>query len=168
MATEPLATSSTPPLRPWGDFLSLSTISIPLSLSEIPFRVSTNLRYFLLNYINVSLIILFLSLLFHPFAVIVFLVTAAAWFYFYVQRVEPLIVLGRTIDDLVVLVSLGIVTLLALILTNVWRNVFASLAISAVVILMHAAIRAPEEDLESPYGSLLSGTDSPRGGYAQV
>lgn len=59
-------------------------------------------------------------------------------------------------------VGLGIITVVALILTHVWLNVLASVAIGIVVVCLHAAFRGTEDlvmdDQESPYGPMLSGS----------
>ncbi|XP_057476880.1 PRA1 family protein D-like [Actinidia eriantha] len=156
-------------LRPWGDLLSPSALSLPVSLSEASFRLRANLHHFRLNYAVVALTVLFLSLIFHPLSLIVFLVTLVAWLYLCLARDEPLTLFNRTIDDRVVMIGLGFVTVLALILTSVWLNVVVSAAVSAAVVCLHAVIRFPEDfSGDSPYGALLSVVDSPRGAYSQV
>ena len=149
-------------LRPWGDLLSPAALSLPVSLSEASFRLRANLHHFHLNYAVIALIVLFLSLIFHPLSLIVFLVTLLAWLYLCLSRDEPLTIFNRTIDDRVVMIGLGFVTVLALILTSVWLNVVVSAAVSAAVICLHAVIRVSEDvGSDSPYSALLSVVDSP-------
>lgn len=66
-----------------------------------------------------------------------------------------------TVDELVVLALLSIGTLIALILTRVWLNVFVSLVIGVTVICLHGAFRGIDDidDQESGYGPLLSVVD---------
>ncbi|THG13275.1 PRA1 family protein D-like [Camellia sinensis] len=157
-------------LRPWSQLFSLSSLSLPLSFSEASFRIRTNLFHFRLNYTIISLIILLITLIYHPISIIVFLFTIAAWFYLYIFRHDTLVLFNRTIDDRLVLILLSLATLVALIFTNVWLNVLVSMLISTAVVCLHAAIRFPDDvdDQESPYGPLLSVVDSPRGYYSQV
>lgn len=157
-------------LRPWAHFLDISTFSLPISLSETTYRINQNLRYFFPNYILLILVILFLSLIYHPLSLIVFLVIFAGWLFLYFSRNpdDPLIILNFEISDKIVLGFLGLVTLVALIFAKVWMNVVVSVAIGVVIVCLHGALRAPEEDLESPYGSLLSDVTSPQGDYARV
>lgn len=78
-------------------------------------------------------------------------------------------ILNFEIGDKFVLGFLSLVTLVALFFTKVWVNIIVSLVIGAVIISIHAALRAPEEDVEgSPYGSLLSDVASPQGDYIRV
>lgn len=74
------------------------------------------------------------------------------------------------VDDWVILIFLYLLTFVALILTRVWLNVVVSVLIAGFVVCVHAAMRAPEDvdDMESPYGPLLSVVDSPRGAYNRV
>lgn len=64
-------------------------------------------------------------------------------------------------DDRFVVVGLAIITVVALILTHVWLNVLASIAIGIALVCLHAAFRGTEDlvmdDQESPYGPMLSG-----------
>ncbi|XP_047317029.1 PRA1 family protein D-like [Impatiens glandulifera] len=153
-------------LRPWREFLDINVISPPISLSEATFRVRKNLHYFRLNYTLLSLLVLFLSLLFHPISLIVFLITFAAWLHFYFYRDEPVTIFDHQIHDLAVLIVLSLVTIIALMWTGVWLNVLVSVLIAGGLICFHGAMRFTDDfDEASPYGSLL---DSPRGSYSQV
>ncbi|KAL6971746.1 hypothetical protein U1Q18_031428 [Sarracenia purpurea var. burkii] len=157
-------------LRPWREFFSPSALSLPISFSEATFRIKNNLHHFRLNYTIIALIILFLSLIYHPISIMVFLITLVAWFFLHISRDEPLTLFNRTIDDRVVVIVLSAVTILALILTRVWLNVVVSMLVSALVACLHAVVRFPDDvdDQESPYAALFSVVDSPRGAYSQV
>lgn len=157
-------------LRPWPQFVDLSTFSLPVPLSGASFRISQNLRYFFPNYVLIILLTLFLSLIFHPWSLIIFLVVFAGWLFLYFSRSrdDPLILLNYEINDQIILGFLGLVTLLALIFANVWKNVIVSVVIGVLIVCIHGSLRAPEEDLESPYGSLLSDVTSPQGDYTRV
>ncbi|XP_027165017.1 PRA1 family protein E-like [Coffea eugenioides] len=157
-------------LRPWAQFFSLSTFSLPISLSDTTYRINQNLRFFFPNYTLLVLLVLFLSLIYHPLSLIIFLVIFAGWLFLYFSRNpdDPLIILNFEISDKIVLGLLGLVTLVALIFAKVWLNVVVSVVIGVVIVCLHGALRAPEEDLESPYGSLLSDVTSPSGDYTMV
>ncbi|GAB4853806.1 hypothetical protein Ancab_018000 [Ancistrocladus abbreviatus] len=131
--------------RPWQEVLAIHSFSLPSSFNEALLRVRTNLAYFCTNYIIVVLLILFLSLLWHPISLIVFIVMMAAWLFLYFLREEPLVLLGRIVDDRFVLVVLAVLTLLFLFLTDVTTNILVSLAISAVVIVVHGAVRRTDD-----------------------
>lgn len=162
-------TTSSAALRPWPQFLDLSALSLPISLSESTYRVNQNLRYFLPNYVVLTLIIFLLTLITRPLALVFFLCLFAAWVYLVLTRDEPLSVLDYDIDQRFVIGFLAVSTLGALFWTHVWMKLFVSLIIGAAVVLVHGVLRAPEDSLEdSPYGSLLNVVDSPRGGYASV
>ncbi|XP_059632418.1 PRA1 family protein F2-like [Cornus florida] len=157
-------------LRPWRELLHPSALSLPFSFSEATYRLRINLYQFRVNYTIIALLVLFLSLLYHPISMIVFLITFVGWMYLYIFRDEPLLVLNRTVDDRVVLVGMSLVTIFALILTHVWLNVFVAVAIGASVVCLHAAFRAIDDidDQESPYGALFSVVDSADGEYSPV
>ncbi|KAH6808960.1 hypothetical protein C2S51_026743 [Perilla frutescens var. frutescens] len=168
-AEPPVATTSSSVLRPWPQFLDLSALSLPISFSESTYRVTQNLRYFLPNYVVLTLAIFLLTLITRPLALIFFLVISAAWIYFVLSRDEPFTVLDYDIDQRIVVGFLAVSTLGALFWTHVWTKLFVSVIVGAVIVLVHGVLRAPEESLEdSPYGSLLNVVDSPRGEYASV
>lgn len=174
--------SSTPPtgvgavqsvmatMRPWQQFLDLSSFNIPVSFTESTARIKRNLFYFRVNYAFFLLLILFSSLLWHPISMIVFLIIFVAWFFLYFFRNEPLSIFNWTVDDRIVLAVLGLTTVIALILTHVWVNVLVSFVIGGVLVTLHGAFRSTEDltgdDQESPYNALLSVVDDPQGTYS--
>uniref|UniRef100_A0A7N0UUK1 PRA1 family protein n=1 Tax=Kalanchoe fedtschenkoi TaxID=63787 RepID=A0A7N0UUK1_KALFE len=158
--------------RPWAQFFDLPAFNLPVSLSESTARITRNLFYFRVNYALVALLILFLSLLWHPVSMIVFLIVFVAWFFLYFFRNVPLTVFGYTVDDRVVLAGLGIVTVSALLMAGVWVNVIVSLVMASALICVHGALRGTEDlvgdDHASPYNALLSVVDDPSGAYGQI
>ncbi|VVA33309.1 PREDICTED: PRA1 [Prunus dulcis] len=94
-------------LRPWGELLEPTALSLPSNLSEVTTRLAQNLTHFRSNYTLVLLIVLFLSLIYHPVSIIVFLIIFAAWLVLYFSRDQPLEVFGFTVGDRVVMVILG-------------------------------------------------------------
>ncbi|KAF9685170.1 hypothetical protein SADUNF_Sadunf03G0026600 [Salix dunnii] len=131
--------------RPWKLMFNFRSFNFPGKLSEAAARARTNIAYFTMNYALVVLVILFLSLLWHPISLIVFIVMGIAWVFLYFLRDEPLVVLGHTIDDRVVLIVLGVLTIVFLLLTHVTMNVLISLLIGVVLILIHGVLRKTDD-----------------------
>ncbi|GMY12906.1 PRA1 family protein D-like [Fagus crenata] len=63
MSTTTTAQSLTITLRPWHDFLDLTSLSLPSSFSNSTSRISQNLTHYFSNYAFIVLLVLFLSLL---------------------------------------------------------------------------------------------------------
>ncbi|KAG2722754.1 hypothetical protein I3760_02G140800 [Carya illinoinensis] len=131
--------------RPWKLIFNFHSFGIPASVADAIARVRTNVAFFRMNYAIVALLILFLSLLWHPISLIVFLVTMAVWLFLYFLRDEPLVVFNRTIDDRVVLIVLAVLTVVFLLLTHATANILVALLIAVVVILVHAAARKTDD-----------------------
>ncbi|XP_057545426.1 PRA1 family protein F3-like [Amaranthus tricolor] len=131
--------------RPWNLFFSLSSLSLPSSINESLLRMKTNLSFFRMNYAIIALIILFTSLLWHPVSLIVFLITMSAWLFLYFLRDSPLILLGRSVDDKIVLAFLAALTIGFLLFTDVTTNIVAAISISLGVILLHGTFRMTED-----------------------
>ncbi|WVZ15325.1 hypothetical protein V8G54_012891 [Vigna mungo] len=83
-------------------------------------RLRRNLSYFRYNYAVVTLPAVFLSLLWHPISMIVFLLIFVVWFYFYFSRH----------DDRIVLCVLAVITVVALVSTHVGLNILLSLIVA--------------------------------------
>ncbi|KAL6546595.1 hypothetical protein OROMI_022316 [Orobanche minor] len=153
---------STPPS--WREFLDISALSRPHSYDNAMLRLRRNLNYFQFNYAAIILVIVFLSLLWQPVSMIVFLILLVAWFFLYFSRSGPLVILNRTIDDRIILSVLGIVTVVGLVSTHVGVNVLVSLIVGVVVVGLHASFRVIEDlyvDEESGLLSVVGGTQTP-------
>ncbi|KAM0956558.1 hypothetical protein ACFX13_025453 [Malus domestica] len=131
--------------RPWKLMFNFRSFNFPSSFSDAFGRVRSNVAYFRMNYAIVVLLILFLSLLWHPISLIVFVVMMAAWLFLYFLRDEPLLLFGKTVDDRVVLIVLAVVTIVLLFLTHATVNILVALLIGVVLVIAHAALRKMDD-----------------------
>ncbi|XP_057768294.1 PRA1 family protein F3-like [Salvia miltiorrhiza] len=102
--------------RSWR--VMVTSLSMPESVGAAVQRLRTNASYFHVNYAIVVLFTLFVSLLWHPGALIVFTATMFAWLFLYFLRDTPLVVWGYGVEERVVLVVLSISTVALLLLTQ--------------------------------------------------
>ncbi|MFS7980922.1 putative prenylated rab acceptor P [Helianthus anomalus] len=131
--------------RPWKEMLNLASINFPHNITDSYSRIKTNTAYFRMNYAIIVLIILFLSLLWHPISLIVFVVLMAAWLFLYFLRDEPLMIFHRVVDDRVVMTVLFVVTVVLLLLTGATVNILVAMLIGLVVVVVHAVLRRTDD-----------------------
>ncbi|KAK3002852.1 hypothetical protein RJ639_018118 [Escallonia herrerae] len=152
--------------RPWKIVFNFRSLGLPAGFSDALGRIRTNVAYFRMNYAIAVLLILFLSLLWHPISLIVFVVMMAVWLFLYFLRDEPLVIFHRTIDDRVVLAVLSVLTLIFLLLTHATVNILVSVLVGVVVVLIHAALRKTDDlfldEEAAERGGLLAGESSPQ------
>ncbi|XP_058745354.1 PRA1 family protein F3-like [Vicia villosa] len=132
--------------RPWKTMFDIRSLGIPArGLPEAISRIRDNISYFRMNYTMVMLLILFLSLLWHPYSLIVFVLLMAAWLFFYFLRDQPVIIWGRLVDDRLVVVVMAFVTVALLLLTHATVNIVAAVSVAVVVVVVHAVFRRTED-----------------------
>ncbi|EES00126.1 hypothetical protein BDA96_03G033800 [Sorghum bicolor] len=132
--------------RPWRELADVHAVGLPPSLGDAYLRVRANLAHFAMNYAIVVLVVVFLSLLWHPVSLIVFLVCMLAWLVLYFLRDEPLVLFGRVVADGYVLAALAVITLGLLLLTDATANILSSLSIGLVLVLLHAALHKADDN----------------------
>ncbi|CAN1799125.1 PRA1 family protein B4 [Linum perenne] len=86
--------------------------------------------------------------------------SAAAWFFLYFARGDedgPVVVFGRDLDDRALVSVLGLVTIVALVMTDVGVNVLVALIVGVAIVAIHGAFRG-DEDLfvDQDSGGMLS------------
>jgi PRA1 family protein 1 len=131
--------------RPWKTMFDIRSLGIPTGVPEAISRVRVNISYFRMNYTMVMLLILFLSLLWHPYSLIVFVILMAAWLFFYFLRDQPVILWGRLVDDRIVVVLMAFVTVALLLLTQATVNIVVAVSVAIVVVAAHAVFRKTED-----------------------
>ncbi|GMI65207.1 PRENYLATED RAB ACCEPTOR 1.F2 [Hibiscus trionum] len=144
-APTPISSHAKHTRRPWSELFSLSTFSLPISAGDAKARIKLNVSYFRVNYVIIALTILFLTLLWHPTSMIVFLITFIFWWFLYLFNDNPVVIFNKQVGDTVVLGALSFATVLLLVLTHVGVNVLVGLIIAVAVIGVHAAFRGTED-----------------------
>ncbi|EYU20069.1 hypothetical protein ABFS82_06G062000 [Erythranthe guttata] len=144
--------------RPWLELLDRSSFARPDSLSEAASRIRKNFSYFRINYISLLALSLALSLISHPFSLLVLFSLLAAWLFLYSFRPsdQPVVVAGRTFSDREVLGILVVSTIVVVFLTSVGSVLISALLVGLSVVCAHGAFRMPEDlflDEQEPLGS---------------
>ncbi|XP_047059121.1 PRA1 family protein F3-like [Lolium rigidum] len=138
--------------RPWRELANPHALGLPPTLADAYLRVRANLAHFAMNYAIVVLVVVFLSLIYHPVSLIVFLVCMVGWLGLYFLRDDPIVLFGRVVGDGAVLAVLAAVTLGLLLLTGATTNILTSLLIGFVLVVVHAALHRPEDNVDEEVG----------------
>ncbi|KAL0554197.1 hypothetical protein IC582_008114 [Cucumis melo] len=147
--------------RPWRQIADYRSFALPSNLHDTLSRIKFNLAYFRMNYAIVVLVILFLSLLWHPISLLVLFLMLSLWLFLYFLRDQPLILAGRVIEDWIILLILSLLTIGFLFLTNATPNILIALLVGAAVVLAHAAVRKTDNlylDEEEATGLIAPGS----------
>ena len=131
--------------RPWKEMIQTSHLNIPPSFVGAIQRINTNAKHFRANYVIIILLVLFLSLLGHPISLLILVFMMIAWLVLYFLRDTPLVVLRYEVDERLVVISLLLITIGLLVLTNVTYNVIVGMCVALVVVLVHAVMRETED-----------------------
>ncbi|KAH7519191.1 PRA1 family protein F2 [Ziziphus jujuba] len=148
--------------RPWMEMIQPHYLALPSTFGQTVDRIKANAAFFRMNYAIITLFILFVSLLWQPMSLVVFIIMMAAWLFLYFLRDDPLMVCGRVIDDRVVMMALLLSTVIALFFTKARNNLLVALSAALGVIVLHGALRETEnffsED-EQGLDSVVGGPD---------
>ncbi|KAI5664684.1 hypothetical protein M9H77_24007 [Catharanthus roseus] len=143
--------------RPWKE---MSSLSFPRSFKDSISRLKINISYFHMNYAIIIIFVLFLSLLWRPVSLIVFVLLTAAWFFLYFLREDPILIFGCEVDERVVLSVLTIATVV-FVLTRATAGVLVGVSIGVAVALMHSVLSKIDDLI-----LVVDGEQSPGGGGA--
>ncbi|OMO67317.1 Prenylated rab acceptor PRA1 [Corchorus capsularis] len=131
--------------RPWKEMVKIEAINLPANLNISIERVRKNAAFFRVNYVIIVLFLLFLTLLWHPVSLIVFIILMAAWLFLYFLRDDPVSLDGIVVDDRIVMMGLLLMTVAMLFLTDVSYNIIVGLSLGLVVILVHGLFRSTDD-----------------------
>ncbi|KAK2452109.1 PRA1 family protein F2 [Trifolium repens] len=131
--------------RAWTEIFQSSHFKLPSSIYGAIQRINTNAKHFRANYVIIILFILFLSLLGHPISLIIFIVMMIGWLCLYFLRVTPLVIMRYQIDERFVVITLLLITIGLLVLTDVTHNVVVGLCVALGFVLIHALLRETED-----------------------
>ncbi|XP_058748230.1 PRA1 family protein B3-like [Vicia villosa] len=133
--------------RPWYELVDRSSISRPETLAEAYSRIRKNFTYFRVNYLTLIVFALAISLITHPFSLLVLLGLLASWSFLYLFRPsdQPLVLFGRTFADRETLGILVVLTIFVVFLTSVGSLLISALMVGLAIVCAHGAFRVPED-----------------------
>jgi len=133
--------------RPWSELIDRSSISRPETLAEAYSRIRKNFTYFRVNYLTLIIFALAVSLITHPFSLLVLLGLLASWSFLYLFRPsdQPLVLFGRTFADRETLGILVVLTIFVVFLTTVGSLLISALMVGLAIVCAHGAFRVPED-----------------------
>lgn len=133
--------------RPWSELIDRTAFSRPDNLSDAASRIRKNFNYFRVNYLSLLAFVLAISLLSHPFSLLVLLSLLASWCFLYLFRPtdQPLVILGRTFSDRETLLILVVSTIVVVFLTTVGSLLISASLVGLAIVCAHGAFRIPED-----------------------
>lgn len=133
--------------RPWSELIDRSSISRPETLAEAYSRIRKNFTYFRVNYLTLIIFALAVSLITHPWSLLVLLGLLASWSFLYLFRPsdQPLVLFGRTFADRETLGLLVVLTIFVVFLTAVGSLLISALMVGLAIVCAHGAFRVPED-----------------------
>ncbi|KAI9124568.1 hypothetical protein K1719_004490 [Acacia pycnantha] len=141
--------------KPWEDMICPSRLALPLSFFNFIHRIKTNAHVYRTNYVVVMLLVVLLTLLWHPICVIIYCGLVAAWVVLYLVRESPLRACGYEIDQRLVATLLLAVTVGLIFVSDVWDNILVGFCVGLFIVLVHAVMREAEEEDEDEAGIRL-------------
>lgn len=133
--------------RPWLELLDRSAFARPDNLTEAASRIRKNFNYFRVNYISLFALVLAVSLLSHPWSLLVLFALLSSWCFLYLFRAsdQPLVIMGRTFSDRETLLMLVVSTIVVIFLTSVGSLLISALLVGLAIVCAHGAFRIPED-----------------------
>lgn len=132
--------------RPWHELYDRNTIGNPENYTEALNRVKKNAGYFRVNYAVVLLAAAALSMMMSPLSIVWLVALILMWGYVFMVRVEPIVVLGRMLNDGEKFVALCAISfLVAFGFTSVGYIVVSGLTIGLAAVILHAVFRIPDD-----------------------
>ncbi|XP_015973724.2 PRA1 family protein B3, partial [Arachis duranensis] len=133
--------------RPWTELADRSSFSKPESLTEAYSRIRKNFNYFRVNYVTLIVFAVAVSLITHPFSLLVLLGLLASWCFLYLFRPadQPVIFYGRTFNDKETLGLLTALTIFVVFLTSVGSLLISASMVGLAIVCAHGAFRMPED-----------------------
>lgn len=144
--------------RPWSELIDRTSMSRPETLAEAYSRIRKNFSYFRVNYLTLIAFALAVSLITHPFSLLVLFGLLASWSFLYLfrQSDQPLVLFGRTFADRETLGILVVLTVFVVFLTSVGSLLISALMVGLALVCAHGAFRMPEDlflDEQEPNGA---------------
>lgn len=133
--------------RPWSELVDRSNMSKPENLTEAYSRIRKNFSYFRVNYLTLIAFALAVSLVTHPFSLLVLLGLLGSWCFLYLFRPsdQPVVLFGRTFADRETLGILVVLTVFVVFLTSVGSLLISALMVGLAITCAHGAFRVPED-----------------------
>jgi len=133
--------------RPWLELVQCSAFSLPISFSVAIERIKSNIMIFRTNYIVIFIVSIFISMLWQPVHLSVFVILIVAWLYVYSRDNEPWVIFGSVIDDSTLVLVLLVLTIGIFLLTDVSRGIVIGVLAGLPVVLVHGMCRRNTEML---------------------